>query len=59
MFAIRRWLHTEYGDKVITVQKDMKYACSVTMRRIRATIVCNGKAVRITYSECVFVDLII
>jgi hypothetical protein len=43
MFAIRRWLHTEYGDKVLTVQKDTKYACSVTMRRVCATIVAMEK----------------
>jgi hypothetical protein len=39
MFAIRRWLRMEYGDKVITVHKDRKCACSVTMRCVRATIV--------------------
>ena len=29
----------------------------ITLRRVRVTIVCSGKTVSITYSECVFVAL--
>jgi hypothetical protein len=43
MFAIRRWLRTEYGEKVITVQIDRKCACNVTLRRVHATIVAVEK----------------
>jgi len=30
---------------------------NVTLRIVRVTIFCSGKSIRITYSECVFVDL--
>jgi len=32
---------------------------NVILRRVRATIVCSGKTIRITYCECVFVALVI
>ena len=35
----------------------MKCTYNVTLRRVRATIVAVGKAMSITYSECVFVAL--
>jgi hypothetical protein len=33
---------------------DRQCAYNVTMRRVRVTIVAVGKAISITYSECVF-----
>jgi len=33
--------------------------CNGTLRHIRATKCCSGKAIRITYSECVSVALVI
>jgi len=39
------------------VFRQCKY--NITLRRVRATIFCRGKEIRITYSECVYLALII
>jgi hypothetical protein len=36
-----------------------KYTYCIKLRRIRVTVVAVEKKLRITYSECVFVDLVI
>ena len=47
-------------EKGIKIKKrDRQYTYNVTSRRDRVTIVAGGNAESITYSECVFVALII
>jgi len=43
----------------INTQQSRQCTYNVTLRRVRATFFCRGKAISITYSECVFVALVI
>ena len=43
----------------LRIMQDRPYTYNVTLRRVRATIVAVGKQMRIVYSECVFVALVV
>jgi hypothetical protein len=39
------------------IKQDRRWTYNIKLKRIRVTIFCRGKAISITYSECIFVAL--